>query len=379
MPDFKIPRRPLGNTGLAVSVLGLGGFHQVEVGVGYVQRIVDRYLEAGGNYIETARNYGNGSSERKLGQVLRGRRDQVVLVSKTGQRTAEGAWRELNESLEALQTDYLDVLLYHCLTQAEEIETIARPGGAAESFARAREEGMIRCVGASTHWPMLLLSVMECLELDAVMYWVNYLVACNYPELYHVIAPAARQRGMGIIGMKPLGDGYLHRSVKPAFEYALAQEVDVLACGFNSMEMLEADLEAVCQWERPTAERLTAILRDAPELGDYVCRQCGKCAMPDMDLADVFELEGKFDQQMFDGRPTAAPDYALRQRLRYWFNNQARAIELYKPYVARVQALLQAGTPLPPCPYGIDLRHKLKLAHAKLTSNPQFPSGVAGF
>jgi len=379
MPDFRIPRRPLGNTGLVVSVLGLGGFHQVEVGVDYVQELVECYLEADGNYIETARGYGNGSSERKLGQILRGRRDQVVLVSKTGQRTAEGAWRELNESLEALQTDYLDVLLYHCLTQAEEIETIARPGGAAESFARAREEGMIRCVGASTHWPMLLLPAMESLELDAVMYWVNYLVACNYPELYQVIAPAARQRGLGIIGMKPLGDGYLHRSVKPAFEFALAQEVDVLACGFNSVGMLEADLEAVCQWERPTEEQLESILRDAPELGDYVCRQCGKCAMPDLDLPNVFELEGKFDQQMFDGRPTDAPDYALRQRLRYWFNNQARAIELYKPYTARVQALLQAGTPLPSCPYGIDLRFKLKLAHAKLTSNPQFPSGVAGF
>ena len=113
---------------------------------------------------------------------------------------------------------------------------------------------------------------------------------------------------MGIIGMKPLGDGYLHRSVKQAFDYALAQEVDVLACGFNSLDMLEADIEAVANWERPTERALDDILRGAPELGDYVCRQCGQCKTEGLDIPKVFELEGKFDRQMFDGHPTDALD-----------------------------------------------------------------------
>ncbi|MHB0857867.1 MAG: aldo/keto reductase [Anaerolineae bacterium] len=379
MTTYRIPRRTLGRTGLDVSVLGLGGFHQVEVGQQIVSDLLDTFLEANGNYVETARSYGAGSSERKLGHALQGRRDRVVLVSKTAERTAEGAWRELNESLEALGTDHLDILLYHCLTEADQIETIAGPGGACEAVARAREQGLVRFVGASAHWPMLLISAMERLGLDAIMYWVNYLVTCNYPELYRTIAPAARERGVGIIGMKPLGDGYLHRSVKAGFDYALAQEVDVIACGFNGRAMLEADIEAVCAWERPSPERLAEILRDAPELGDYVCRQCGECRLADLDLPYVFELEGKFDQQMFDGRSTDAPDYALRQRLCYWFQNQERAIEMYKPYVAQVAALLQAGGRLPACPYGIDLGHKLKVAHAKLTSSPDFPAGVVTF
>ena len=345
MTERKIPRRPLGRTGLSVSVLGLGGFHQVEIGQELVSRLVSLFLEAGGNYVETARSYGRGAAERKLGRALQGRREQVVLVTKTGQRDAEGAWRELNESLVALQTDHVDILIYHCLTQASEVDTIAGPGGAMEAFCKARQQGMVRFVAASAHWPMVLLPAMERLSLDAVMYWVNYLVTCNYPELYQVVAPAARAKGVGIIGMKPLGDGYLHRSPKSAWDYALAQQVDVVACGFNAVEMLRSDIEAVCRWQRPSEADLEGILRDAPELGTYVCRQCGQCRLPDLDLPRVFELEGKFDQQMFDGRPTDAPDYALRQRLRYWFGNQKRAIELYAPYAGGVTALLASTYP----------------------------------
>jgi predicted aldo/keto reductase-like oxidoreductase len=374
-----IPRRSFGNTELQVSVLGLGGFHQVEIGQALVTQLVDRYLEAGGNYVETARSYGGGVSEIKLGRALQGRRDQVLLVSKTGQRDAEGAWRELNASLEALGTDHLDVLLYHGVSDIETLDRLAGPGGAGEAFARAREEGLVRLVGASSHWPLVLIPAMERLELDAVMYWVNYLVPCNYPELYARVAPVARERGCAIIGMKPLGDGYLYRSVGPAFAYALAQEVDVLACGFNSLETLEADIQAVCAWERPTAAELEAILRDAPELGDYICRQCGACRLPEVDLSRVFELEGKFDRQMFDGRPTDAPDYALRQRLQNWFNNRERATELYRPLSCRVQALLETHAPLPICPYGIDLDYKLRLAHAKLSGSGRFPSGEYTF
>lgn len=374
-----IPRRTLGATGLEVSVLGLGGFHQVEVNERTVAQLVETFLGAGGNYVETARSYGGGSSEEKLGRVLKGRRDEVVLVSKSGRRDAEGAWRELNESLDALGTDHLDVWIYHGLTREEDVEAITAPGGAQEAFERAREEGLARHLAASAHWPMAFLTAMERLNLDALMYWVNYLVPCNYPELFQVIAPAARARGLGIIGMKPVGDGYLHRSPEAAFAYALAQEVDVLACGFNTPEMLRKDIEIVASWSPPTDGELQAILRDAPELGDYVCRQCGECRTADLDLPRVFELEGKYDQQMFDGRPHDVADYALRERLRFWFHNQERAAEMYAPYAEGVAALLGSGAALPGCPYGIDLAYKLRIAHLKLTGGPSFPRGTSAF
>jgi len=124
---------------------------------------------------------------------------------------------------------------------------------------------------------------------------------------------------------------------------------------------------------------LDVILREAPELGDYVCRQCGQCRLPDLDLPKVFELEGKYDRQMFDGRPTDVLDYALRQRLMNWFNNKERATALYRPLQGKVGALLESGGPLPWCPYGIDVARKLELAHAKLTSGGRFPAGSYDF
>lgn len=369
-----IPTRIFGSTGLEVSVLGLGGFHQVEIGQGLVTRLVDLYMDAGGNYVETARSYGGGVSEVKLGHALQGRRDSVILVSKTGQRTAEGAWRELNESIEALQTDRLDVLLYHGISDLGTLNAIAGPGGAAEAFERAREQGLVRFVGASSHWPTVLIPAVEQLKLDAIMCWINYLVTCNYPEIYDSVLPAVRQRSCAVIGMKPLGDGYLYRSVPSAFSYALAQDADVLACGFNSVEMLKADIEAVTSWSRPSQAELDKVLRDAPELGTYVCRQCGQCKTRGVDLPRVFELEGKFDRQMFDGQPTDAPDYALRQRLMNWFDNRDRARDLYRPLCASVSELLASGDDLPECSYGIDLARKLAMAHAKLSGSGSFPS-----
>ena len=375
-----IPRRVLGGTGLELSVLGLGGFHQVEIGVDHVSALLDAFLAAGGNYVETARSYGGGSSEEKLGRLLEGRRDRIVLVTKSGKRDAEGAWAELNTSLEALRTDHLDVWIHHGVNSEEEVATIAGPGGALEAHERARREGLVRFSAASSHWPMTLISAMERLHLDAIMVWVNYLARCNYPELEQIVMRAARARGLGIIGMKPLGDGYLWRSPAAAFTYALTQEVDVLACGFNAPEMLRADIEAVVQWQRPSPEALEAILRDAPELGDYICRQCGVCRMAGLDLPRVYELEGKYDQQMFDGRPHEAADYALRERLRFWFHNQERAQALYAPHAEAVAAALDSGRTLPECPYGIDLRHKTRLAHLKLTCGvSSFPRGVSTF
>ncbi len=204
--NSRIPRRTLGATGIDVSVLGLGGFHQVETNEAVLAQLLDAYLEAGGNYVETARSYGAGSSEEKLGRALAGRRDQVVLVSKSGKRDADGAWRELNQTLEALQTDHLDVWLYHGVNTAEDVDSIAASGGASEASTRARDEGMVRVVGASSHWPLTLVTAMEQLNLDAVMYWVNYLVTCNYPELYQTVAPAAaplgrcQRRGAAVCG-----------------------------------------------------------------------------------------------------------------------------------------------------------------------------------
>ncbi|MCD6365392.1 MAG: aldo/keto reductase, partial [Planctomycetes bacterium] len=164
---------------------------------------------------------------------------------------------------------------------------------------------------------------------------------------------------------------YLYRSVDDALTYALSRDVDVLASGFNSVDLLEADLAAVKNYVQPSDQEIEAILARAVELDDYVCRQCGQCeaCSAGVDISRIFELEGKLDQQMADARPHDAADYALRERLKHWFGNQARAKAAYAELAVQADACLDAKHQHP-CLYGIDIARKLRVAHAKLSGLP---------
>ena len=122
--------RTLGRTGLEVSILGLGGFHLVELGFEQAQAIINRYLDAGGNYIETAAQYGEGESERKVGLVMAERRDECILATKCHLRERDEAAALFASSLDRLQTDHVDVLFMHHVQTPDELERILAPDGA---------------------------------------------------------------------------------------------------------------------------------------------------------------------------------------------------------------------------------------------------------
>jgi len=364
--SHRLPKRPLGKTGLSVSLLGLGGFHQVEVTQDTINAVVNRYLAADGNYVETATGYGRGASETKLGRALEGRRDQVILATKAQGRTREAAWQELNESLERLQTDHLDVWFFHGIGNEQHLDAVVAPDGALAAFEQAKDEGLVRHIGVSSHWPMMYIAAAERLPIDTVLIWGNYLDFCNFPEIPDQVLPALREKDIGILFMKPVADGFLYRSPRLAFRYAMAQDVDCLVSGFNSLEMLEEDLAACCDPTPISAAEIADILRAAPELGDYVCRQCPDCTvLADNDgLKRIFELEGKVDRQMDNRRPVNAAEYALRERLKSWFGSKARAQAMYAEIETSAEQLLDLE--LAPCRYGIDIPRKLRLAHSKL-------------
>ena len=110
-----------------------------------------------------------------------------------------------------------------------------------------------------------------------------------------------------------------------------------------------------------------ALYRSSPELGDYVCRLCGKCRVNGFDPQSVFLLEGLFDRQMDDQRVTDAARYALRERLRAWFQQQDTAREEYEALAQKVDPARDYSDLTPLCPYGIDIDRKLKIAHGKLS------------
>ena len=129
-------RKTLGNTGLELSIIGFGGFHLIEVPLKETSHLLNTYLDRGGNYIETAAQYGDGISERKIGRTLSGRRDEFVLATKTKARTREGALKSLEESLSNLKTDHVEIFFMHEPQTIDESEQILAPGGAMEARRR---------------------------------------------------------------------------------------------------------------------------------------------------------------------------------------------------------------------------------------------------
>jgi hypothetical protein len=347
---------------MQVSRLGLGGFHQVEISSEVVEQVVSAFLEVGGTYIETARSYGRGASEHKLGRALKGRRDQVVLASKSGARDADGMRRELEASLEALQTDHIEFYFFHGVNTLEELDEITGDNGALSALLKARDEGLVTGFGFSSHRPPTLYTeAIKRLPLSVILIWDNYLEELYVPEIQGEVYPLAREHGVGITAMKPLADGFLYRSVEPALRYALGSGSEVLICGTNRPEHVYQAAEAICKGPASAEER-EAILRNAPELGQYVCRQCGQCSE---ELMAVFRLEGYIDRQMIDYLPHDPADYALRVRLAGWFNWAEETRQWFAEAGLDTKALLTEAQTVT-CPYGIDVARKARFALGKL-------------
>jgi predicted aldo/keto reductase-like oxidoreductase len=359
-----LPKVLLGRTGKQLARYGLGGFHQLEISSEIVEKVIDAYLASGGNYIETARSYGRGASEDKIGRALEGRREQVTLCTKTGAKTADEARRELEQSLEALRTDHVEFCLFHGIGEGE-LDAITTKGGAFEGLQRAMDEGLVEHLGMSSHWPPVYLEAFERLPLSLILIWCNYLDNLNFPIIPNTIIPKAREMGIGVTAMKPLADGYLYRSVENAVRYSLGAGADVVVCGTNAVDHVRQVAAAVCEGPVDEAQQ-EAILRDAVDLGQYVCRQCGGC--PET-LMDIFRLEGVYDRQMIDYLPHDPANYALRVRLAHWFAGRERASDAFGAAGYDVTELI-ADAGKVNCPYGIDAARKVRIATAKLTGQP---------
>jgi aryl-alcohol dehydrogenase-like predicted oxidoreductase len=142
-----IPKRSLGKTGVEVSCVGLGGegvlrtFGQQTK----AQAVIERALELGINYFESARAY--SGSESYYGMSLGGRRKDIFLASKSHERSATGAKRHLETSLTNLKTDWLDLWQVHDVRSSSDLKQIFAPGGAIETFDWAKRTGLVRFVG----------------------------------------------------------------------------------------------------------------------------------------------------------------------------------------------------------------------------------------
>jgi predicted aldo/keto reductase-like oxidoreductase len=368
-----LEKRRLGKTGVDVTLLGLGGFHLVEVSDKDAESLVNRYLDAGGNYLETAASYGRGESERKIGRVMRTRRDECFLATKVADRDAAAAFTTFEQSLRNLQTDHVDVLFIHGVQTEDDLSRILGSGGVLEVAEAARQAGRARWIGVSGHGrPRVLRAIIEQYPFDVLMTGYNYYDQFNYPEVQADMLPRALDLGMGVVGMKALADGFLYRSPEAAIRYALSLPIHTLVVGANTMALLEFDLDLAEKFTPMSDAESETLYMTAPELGTYVCRQCGKClpAPDNLNIPRIFELEGWYDRQMWDRVIRDPADYALRQRLRFWFAQQQEARDAYSQESIQVDPDGDYSEAAARCPYGLPVGERLQLAHYKLTEEP---------
>ena len=264
-----IPTRRLGKIGYEATIfsLGAGGntpimdLEQRDTGVA----IVNRALDLGVNYIDTAASYGGGDSEVIVGDVMQDRREEVFLATKTRQRTAEGLREnEFEQSCERLQTDYIDLYYFHAVHTIDDLDTVLdRDNGPVTVFEQLREEGRIGNIGISSHSSATLMEAMDRYDFDCVFVTVNPAgLSMNDPDNLRDMLAMAQEKDIGTVAMKiPARGGVLDRGItmEESLGYALSLPFATANIGISSVEILEENVELAKAFTPLDDEKLTQL------------------------------------------------------------------------------------------------------------------------
>jgi hypothetical protein len=216
--------------------------------------IINRAIDLGVNYIDTAAAYGRGISQRYIGEVMATRRNEVFLATKTHNRTRDGSLALLEQSLESLQTDHLDLWQLHNISRTEQLDEIFATGGAIEALTQARDEGVVRFLGITGHAdPGVLLDGIYRFDFDTI------LMALNPADPYHLpfaerLLPAANAKQMGIIAMKIPARSRIFRddgltAMRDSMAWVLSHPVSTAIVGCDTVAQLEENVQIAAEFE----------------------------------------------------------------------------------------------------------------------------------
>ena len=324
--------RVLGKTGLKISRLGFGGIPIQRIDAEGTKVLVHQMMEAGINYIDTARGY--TVSEEYLGYALEGIRDKFIIATKSMSRTKEAMAADIDISLKNLRTDYIDLYQVHNATP-EQVEQVMAPGGALEALLEAKAAGKIGHIGLTAH-------SMETFKMALDLPWVEtFMFPYNIVETQaeKLIAECAK-RNIGFIDMKPLAGGAIEDATL-ALRYICANDaVTVVIPGMAEIKELEQNLAAVNDTAPITSEEKAAFLEVRNQLGTNFCRRCNYCApcTAGISIPAMFLFEG----------------YYSRYNLKQW------AVERYATLEKTASDCVECGVCEERCPYQLPIRQMLK-------------------
>jgi aryl-alcohol dehydrogenase-like predicted oxidoreductase len=292
--ESAMPTRNLGKTGYRVGIFSLGGQAAIERpdNAAVAVPIIEKALDLGLNYIDTSSIYGGPKrwSEQYVGEVMKKRRSEAFLASKTIQRTKAGSLQMLETSLKLLNTDYLDLWQLHDIGSDNEVQQIFAKGGAMEALLQAKEQKMVRFLGITGHFrPEPLIDCIHRYPFDCILMAVNAADPHHY-SFSQELLPLAVEKQMGIIGMKvpargrllttwtpPSIDAQKHSwegmaiqtsmsgtlDMRQAFGYALSLPVSTVIIGCDSIPQLEHNVQLAKEFTPYSEKQMAALVQKA--------------------------------------------------------------------------------------------------------------------
>jgi aryl-alcohol dehydrogenase-like predicted oxidoreductase len=244
-----LPSRTLGRTGTKVSILafGCGSRFLMYKDEDSATAILNRAIDSGITYLDTAFAYGDGESETRVGRVMATRRKGVWLATKIPDRTRDGFLRRLEASLKRLQTDHVDLVHIHSLGQADDLAKIEAKDGALQGLMEAREQKLARFAGITSHTNgEVMAQAIQRHDLDCVQMALNASRNGRFEEL---ALPAANAKNLGVIAMKITGQEFLvgegagKADMNSLLRYSMSLPVTTAVVGMPRPEMLAHNVE----------------------------------------------------------------------------------------------------------------------------------------
>lgn len=250
-----IPTRVLGRTGQRVTMLAFGSgsrYLTIKPDDKAIEAL-NRALDLGINYVDSAQTYGNGRSEELVGRVMATRRKQVFLVTKVSVREAEAAMREVELSLKRLQTDHLDLLHIHSLSGEKDLERIEAPDGLLKLLYKLRDQKVTRFIGVTCHTQAATLkTALERHDFDCTQMALNAALMGSSGEKFApqdsfqtVALPVANRKNLGIIAMKVFAQDRIPGPppAEQLIRYSMSLPVTAVVIGMPKPEHLEQNVE----------------------------------------------------------------------------------------------------------------------------------------
>ncbi|HHX40624.1 MAG TPA: hypothetical protein GX715_11725 [Armatimonadetes bacterium] len=368
--------RNLGKTGFQVSVIGFGGMRFFTKSEEEATATVHRAFERGINFFETG-SYGNGKSEEMLGKALWqvARRDQVILADKaraTEKPTAASVRAELEASLKRYQTDYFDIFNFWG-TNTPEMHQHILEHGALEAALQAREEGLIRAIGLTTHArPEWIRDFVDAYPWECIVLKEHMLYSRNQEVIDYL-----GSKRIGVVVMTPLAGGVVatpseeiraevaREGLTPAqlgLRTLIANpNISSAISGMTSPSEVDENVEAARTDGplTPAEQRLVDSIRQKTQaLGERFCTGCGYC-MPcpqEVNIPGIFRLWNLM--RGYGNAEYSKLEYQKIREQRHWADFPGRSVE----------HCVECGTCEEKCPERLSIIDDLKRAHAELTA-----------